>query len=85
MNMFKRGLVFATFFGCCLCLALVGTSLGTRHWFESRAVQRDVSTNFTQIRSDASGHIHFGLFQGVRMLNWGIGERHEVMYGTYCI
>ncbi|KAL7635423.1 UNVERIFIED_CONTAM: hypothetical protein RMT77_014492 [Armadillidium vulgare] len=75
MNIFKRGMVFVTFFGCCFAMSLMAASLGTQFWFQADAVQKDSTTNFTRIRPEASGTIHFGLFKGQKNLNWGIGER----------
>ncbi|XP_018022113.1 clarin-2 isoform X2 [Hyalella azteca] len=40
MNVFKRSLILLSFVGCCVCLALVGAALGTRHWFVASCRQR---------------------------------------------
>lgn len=68
MNFYKRGLIFATFLGCCLSLSFLAASLSTDRWVIAR-VQR--STN----PSESDGHVFFGLFTGRRELNVGYGWR----------
>uniref|UniRef100_A0A2P2HWR9 Clarin-2-like n=1 Tax=Hirondellea gigas TaxID=1518452 RepID=A0A2P2HWR9_9CRUS len=53
MNIFKRSMVFVTFFGCCFCLALLAASLGTRYWFVASCRQR-----FVPIPSSVSQIMH---------------------------
>ncbi|KAL4711619.1 hypothetical protein ACJJTC_003636 [Scirpophaga incertulas] len=64
LNLFKRSMIFATFFGACLCIALIVASLGTTHWIDARA--RMMSTS---LKSEA--RVSFGLFEGVKALNHG--------------
>jgi len=73
MNFRKRSLIFVTFFVSCLCIALLAASLGTDHWVEA-GCQRN--GNFS---NKSNGTVNFGLFQGARHLNSGLGERHYPM------
>lgn len=75
MNFYKRGLIFATFLGCCLSLSFLAASLSTDRWVIAR-VQR--STN----PSESDGHVFFGLFTGRRELNVGYGWRTYSLSGT---
>ena len=78
MNIFKRGMIFVTFFGCCFAISLMAAALGTKYWFEADAKQRS-SQNDIQFRPNSTGHINFGLFLGRKSLNVGFGERiHKV-------
>lgn len=81
MNVFKRGMIFVTFFGCCFGMALMAAALGTEFWFQADAVQKDKTTNFTEFRSEAHGKLNFGLFRGDKLLNWGIGDRASKFKG----
>ncbi|XP_028037859.1 uncharacterized protein LOC114248700 [Bombyx mandarina] len=69
LNLFKRSMIFATFFGSCLCIALIVGSLGTTHWVDARARK----TSFP-LKTD--GRINFGLFEGHRELNVTYGRRN---------
>ncbi|CAG9569542.1 unnamed protein product [Danaus chrysippus] len=64
LNLFKRSMIFATFFGSCLCIALIVASLGTTHWVDARA--KRLSNTL-----DSEGRISFGLFEGHKELNFG--------------
>ncbi|CAG9794831.1 unnamed protein product [Diatraea saccharalis] len=78
LNLFKRSMIFATFFGACLCIALIVASLGTTHWIDARAHR-------TSIR-DSDGRISFGLFEGYKQLNPRYGWRSHnfsVKAGTH--
>lgn len=70
LNLFKRSMIFATFFGSCLCIALIVASLGTHHWVDARA--RILSY------PKSEGRISFGLFEGHKMLNHSFGWRYHV-------
>ena len=70
LNLFKRSMIFATFFGSCLCIALIVASLGTTHWVDARA--RILSY------PKSEGRISFGLFEGHKMLNHSFGWRYHV-------
>ncbi|XP_049880865.1 uncharacterized protein LOC126377210 [Pectinophora gossypiella] len=79
LNLFKRSMIFATFFGSCLCIALIVASLGTTHWIDARARR-------TSNPLESEGRISFGLFEGHKELNFGYGWRnHEfsVKAGTH--
>jgi len=68
MNVYRRGLILATFMGCCASLVLLSASLSTDHWVQSN-VHRMTSP------FESSGRVHFGLFSGKRELNVGYGWR----------
>ncbi|EFX74054.1 hypothetical protein DAPPUDRAFT_307517 [Daphnia pulex] len=68
MNLFKRGLIFATFLGCSLSAAFLAASISTDSW-----VYADVKRVTNPYESD--GHVFFGLFKGKRELNVGYGWR----------
>lgn len=68
LNLFKRSMIFATFFGSCLCIALIVASLGTTHWVDARA--RRLSNPL-----ESEGRISFGLFEGHKELNYAYGWR----------
>lgn len=77
LNIFKRSMIFATFFGSCLCVALIIGSLGTSHWIDARARR-----NSNPLASE--GRINFGLFEGHKELNPGYGWRYSDFSGE-CI
>ncbi|XP_053619913.1 uncharacterized protein LOC128680650 [Plodia interpunctella] len=70
LNLFKRSMIFATFFGSCLCIALIVASLGTTHWIDARAKR-------TSNPLESEGRISFGLFEGHKELNFGYGWRNH--------
>ncbi|XP_052752793.1 uncharacterized protein LOC113513499 [Galleria mellonella] len=79
LNLFKRSMIFATFFGSCLCIALIVASLGTTHWIDARARR-------TSNPLESEGRISFGLFEGHKELNYGYGWRNHdfsVKAGTH--
>ncbi|XP_026729019.1 uncharacterized protein LOC113494766 [Trichoplusia ni] len=79
LNLFKRSMIFATFFGSCLCIALIVASLGTTHWIDARARR-------TSNPLESEGRISFGLFEGRKELNPGYGLRvrdFSVKAGTH--
>ncbi|CAB3223026.1 unnamed protein product [Arctia plantaginis] len=79
LNLFKRSMIFATFFGSCLCIALIVASLGTTHWIDARARR-------TSNALESDGRISFGLFEGQKELNFGYGLRNRnfsVKAGTH--
>jgi len=73
MNFKKRSLIFVTFFVSCLSIALLAAGLGTQHWVEAQC-RRD--GNFSD---KSNGTVNFGLFEGSRHLNSGLGDRHYPM------
>ncbi|KAJ8920071.1 hypothetical protein NQ315_011725 [Exocentrus adspersus] len=68
MNLFKRSMIFATFFVACIAMALLVASLGTKHWVNAKAKRAK-----NPLESD--GRIHFGLFDGRKELNVAYGWR----------
>ncbi|CAB3383901.1 clarin-3-like [Cloeon dipterum] len=68
MNLYKRGMIFATFLGCCLALGLLVGALGTPYWVVSRA-ERIPNTE------KSNGSVNFGIFTGRKSLNVGYGTR----------
>jgi len=71
MNFKKRCLIFVTFFGSCLAIALLAASLGTKYWVQATCYRN--STQESRIKSN--GTVHFGLFEGTKVLNVGLGDR----------
>ncbi|XP_038219518.1 uncharacterized protein LOC119837819 [Zerene cesonia] len=69
LNLFKRSMIFATFFGSCLCIALIVASLGTQHWVDATARRLSNPT-------ESMGRISFGLFEGHKELNFGYRSRN---------
>lgn len=68
MELFRRGAIFATFFGSCLAIALLVAALGTKFWVVARA--RRIPNP-----SESDGRVHFGLFDGKKELNVAYGWR----------
>ncbi|XP_023945141.1 uncharacterized protein LOC112050960 [Bicyclus anynana] len=88
LNLFKRSMIFATFFGSCLCIALIVASLGTTHWVDARArwLSSNPSKPPTNYDRTREGRINFGLFEGHKELHLGYGSRHSdlsVKAGTH--
>lgn len=73
MNVFKRGMIFVTFFGSCFAIALLLASLGTRQWVVARAKS---SKN-----PDSDGRVQLGLFDGKKELNVAYGWRTDNFTG----
>ncbi|CAB4069102.1 CLRN [Lepeophtheirus salmonis] len=71
MNVREKTIIFSTFLSSCLAISLLGASLGTDNWVESK-VYREANVK-------AYGYVHFGLFKGARQLNHGFGERNYPM------
>nr|XP_022918203.1 uncharacterized protein LOC111427336 [Onthophagus taurus] len=68
MTMFKRAMIFVTFFGSCFAIALLVASLGTKQWVNAVA-KRTINPEESQ------GRINFGLFDGKKDLNVAYGWR----------
>ncbi|KAK9890719.1 hypothetical protein WA026_012067 [Henosepilachna vigintioctopunctata] len=68
MSLMKRGMIFITFFGSCLSMALTIVSLGTKYWITARAKR-------TSNPLESDGIINFGLFDGKKELNVAYGWR----------
>lgn len=79
----KRIFTFLTFFICTGCLALLSASLATQRWIIGKPVRLSfinaTGLNSSAISEDQNrkfrGEIHFGLFQGTKVLNYGFGDR----------
>lgn len=69
-------MIFSTFFGSCLCIALIVASLGTTHWIDARARK-------TSIPLKSEGRISFGLFEGHKELYHGYGWRNHDFSGKF--
>ncbi|KAL3269585.1 hypothetical protein HHI36_008649 [Cryptolaemus montrouzieri] len=68
MSLMNRGMIFITFFGSCLAMALTIVSLGTKFWITARA--KRISNPL-----ESDGIINFGLFDGKKELNVAYGWR----------
>ncbi|XP_019878297.1 uncharacterized protein LOC109606173 [Aethina tumida] len=68
MNLFKRGMIFLTFFGSCIAMALLVASLGTKQWVNAKAKR-------LKNPMESDGKINFGLFDGKKELNVAYGWR----------
>ena len=73
MNFKKRSLIFVTFFVSCFCISLLGAALGTEHWVEAGCRREG------DYSEKSNGTVNFGLFQGSRHLNSGLGDRYYPM------
>ncbi|GLV44405.1 uncharacterized protein CBL_10209 [Carabus blaptoides fortunei] len=73
MNMFRKGMIFVTFFTSCLAIALLVASLGTKQWVNARARR-------TSNPQESDGRVHFGLFEGKKELNVAYGWRSYDMH-----
>lgn len=78
MNVYKRGMIFVTFLGCCLALGLLVGALGTPYWAVSSAVRIPNPDN-------SDGAINFGLFAGRKSLNVAYGWRTTEFQGLFFI
>lgn len=67
INLKTRGLVFVTFFGSCIIIALLVAALTTESWVQAQARHRKVA--------EGEGRIKFGLFSGSKNLNTKFGWR----------
>ena len=67
----QRSITFLTFLLTCLALALLAGGLSTQYWVVAQAEIKN--------KTQASGFINFGLFEGTRRLNVGYGERRTPM------
>lgn len=76
MNLFKRGLIFGTFLGCSLSVALLAASLSTDNWVHADA--KRITNPY-----DSEGNVFLGLFKGRRDLNVGYGWRTYAVSSKY--
>lgn len=70
-QLLPKVLIFLTFFGSCIIIGLLLSSLVTTNWIISNV------TYIANDRSNKYGIINFGLFNYVKTLNHGYGERIE--------
>ena len=95
MEQRKRIVIFLTFFTCTASLALLTASLATHKWIVARPYrainssllldadeQRDSGGEHSTRREPKKfrGEIYFGLFQGTKVLNYGLGDRTAVIW-----
>ncbi|XP_053213266.1 clarin-2-like [Panonychus citri] len=83
MERTKRIAAFITFFICIIALALLTGSLTTNKWITSKPERIRLNNVPDHIRNQSvqsderkfKGDIHFGLFHGTKILNYGFGDR----------
>ena len=80
MSLFKKGLIFASFLGCCIAMALEAAAMATKSWVVSEA-RRRFDNGTLDFASD--GKVNFGLFKGAKALNYGYGTRVSVIDGSW--
>ena len=96
MEQRKRVFTFLTFFVCTACLAFLTASLATHKWIVAKPVRStqflNTSLTFNESLSDSDhdsgkfrGEIHFGLFQGTKLLNYGFGDRITAIWSEYSL
>lgn len=73
MSIKTNAFVFATFLINCIVIGLLVASFVTEHWI--------VATAKRNTTSESHGDLHFGLFQGTKHLNSGVGVRTENIDG----
>lgn len=76
MNLFKKGMIFSTFFLSCLSIALLVASLGTTQWLTAYAKR-------TSNPHESDGRVNFGLFHGKKELNVAYGWRTYEIDGEF--
>ncbi|KAH7639445.1 clarin-2 isoform X2 [Dermatophagoides farinae] len=93
MEQRKRIYIFITFFICTSCLALLTLSLATHRWIIARPI-RLISLNSStifqlndydehteiELPKKFRGFVYFGLFQGTKVLNYGLGDRTTIIW-----
>ena len=98
MEQRKRTLIFFTFFTCTACLTLLTASLATHKWIVAHPLRSIAfNTSIFPLPNDDSnnddfempkkfrGEIYFGLFQGTKVLNYGLGDRTAIIWcKLYC-
>lgn len=96
MEQRKRIYIFITFFICTSCLALLTLSLATHRWIIARPI-RLISLNSStifqlndydehteiELPKKFRGFVYFGLFQGTKVLNYGLGDRTTIIWCKY--
>lgn len=92
MEQRKRILIFLTFFVCTACLALLTASLATHKWVVAHPL-RPLALNSSsflfspdrggqdnELPRKFRGEVYFGLFQGTKVLNYGLGDRTTIIW-----
>ncbi|UXI20076.1 U6 snRNA-associated Sm-like protein LSm3 [Sarcoptes scabiei] len=96
MEQRKRIYIFLTFFVCTASLALLTVSLATHRWILAkpiRSVQINSSIldqyhqnsdedqrTLIEMPKKFRGLVYFGLFQGTKILNYGLGDRTTIIW-----
>ena len=71
-------MIFSSFFGCCIAMALEAAAMATKYWVVSEA-RRKFDNGSLDFSSD--GKVNFGLFKGKKELNYGYGTRVSAING----
>lgn len=74
MSLKTNALVFATFFINCIVIGLLVAAFVTEHWIVATAKRHNIT--------ESHGDINFGLFQGSKKMNAGVGLRNENIDGA---
>lgn len=74
-QLLPKVLIFLTFFLSCIITGLLLSALCTTSWIESRI--KYLANGSASEQSSKYGHVQFGLFNYVKVLNHGYGERVE--------
>lgn len=87
MEMLKRVMIFATFVLFAAGIALISAALATDNWIIAKPVRYNSTggvDNFLDGGSSSKEEsvITFGLFHGLRKLNYGLGNRPVPFSGT---
>lgn len=69
-------MIFLTFFGSCIAMALLVASLGTKQWVNAKAKR-------LKNPMESDGKINFGLFDGKKELNVAYGWRTYEIDGEF--
>lgn len=101
MEQQKRIYIFMTFFICTACLALLTISLATHRWITARPIRTVAFNNTSilpylesnekdertemELPKKFRGIVHFGLFQGTKVLNYGLGDRTTIIWRKWLI
>ena len=76
-QLLPKVLIFLTFFGSCIIIGLLLSSLVTTSWIQSHVTYLANGSTSASEKSSKYGHVQFGLFNYVKTLNHGYGERNE--------
>lgn len=73
MSLKTNAVVFGTFFINCIIIGLLVAAFVTEHWVVATAKRHD--------NTKSHGDLNFGLFQGSKQMNAGVGVRTENIDG----